>query len=63
MEFYKEDKYTGATYVTINSINTEERKEILEALAEFTMKLDKCRMVTYATVNIGKPGCPPQGCK
>ena len=59
----KEDKYTGATYVTINSINTEERKEILEALAEFTMKLDKCRMVTYETVNIGKQGCPPQGCK
>lgn len=57
-----EEKYTGATYLTINSLNVEQKEEILSALAEFTMKLDKCRIATYATVNIGKPNCGPQGC-
>jgi hypothetical protein len=58
----KELYYQGASYLTINTFNESKREKYIEAIAEFAMKMHKCRIAVYPTLNIGAPHCGPNNC-
>jgi len=51
--------YKGVTYISIQS--SQLPKKVFKYLEEFTMNLHKCRMLTYSSVQSGKPGGCPNG--
>ena len=58
----EEEYYKGVTYISIQS--SQLPKEVFTHLEEFVMNLHKCRILTYTSVQSGKPGgCPPGGCQ
>lgn len=58
----KEQYYQGSSYLTVNTLNEDNRKEYMDAIAEFAMKMHKCRIAVYSTLNIGSPHCGPTNC-
>jgi len=55
-----QERYKGVTYVSVQSSYLPE--EFYKHLEEFIMNLHKCRILTYTTIQSGKPpGCGTPG--